>query len=317
MVHGDKAKHISICLEMAILFEVSANKPGNVNFVIGFEGTRVEHFLASAVAAAPSFEAAAKRGIAIQKGKLKISQAGMGQLMRDCVADIRAWQKGGNTLLGTVMLFIPMAVAAGMTPMNERSEFDLRKIRENMKLAVESTTPQDAVEVYNAIAIANPSGLNGAPDLSVTDASSKARLIKENVSLFKVFQIAEGYDDICYEWVNNFPIMFDLAYPYLMNQLNGKGKCLNAAIIHTFLKVLAERPDTFISRKVGLERTLPISDEAKKILKLGGTETAQGRESILLFDKKLRGYGNNYNPGTTADITAASLALCTLSGYRP
>jgi triphosphoribosyl-dephospho-CoA synthase len=99
--------------------------------------------------------------------------------------------------------------------------------------------------------------------------------------------------------------------------LNGKGKCLNAAIIHTFLKVLAERPDTFISRKVGLERTLPISDEAKKILKLGGTETAQGRESILLFDKKLRGYGNNYNPGTTADITAASLALCTLSGYRP
>ena len=91
MPHCDKAKHISKCLEMAILFEVSANKPGNVNFVVGFEGTRVEHFLASAVAAAPSFEEAAKHGIAISEGKLKISEAGIGQLMKDCVADIAAF----------------------------------------------------------------------------------------------------------------------------------------------------------------------------------------------------------------------------------
>ena len=316
MPNYDKAKHISKCLEMAILFEVSANKPGNVNFVVGFEGTRIEHFLASAVAAAPSFEEAAKRGIAVANGKLKISEAGMGQLMKDCVADIDAWQRGGNTLLGTVMLFTPMAVAAGMTPMNGKGGFDLSKLRENIKLAVESTTAQDAVYLYDAIEIAKPSGLNGAPDLSVTDSNSKARLIKENVSLFKVFQIAAGYDDICFEWVNNFPITFDLAYPYLMEQLNSKGKCLNTAIIHTFLKVLSERPDTFISRKVGLEKALLISQDAKNVLQLGGVETPRGRESILLFDKKLREYGNDYNPGTTADITAAALALCTLSGYR-
>ena len=317
MPHCDKAKHISKCLEMAILFEVSANKPGNVNFVVGFEGTRVEHFLSSAVAAAPSFEEAARRGIAVASGKLKVTDIGMGQLMKDCVADIHAWQRGGNTLLGTVMLFVPMAVAAGMTPIDDKGKFDLVKLRENMKLGVESTTAHDAVGLYDAIAIANPSGLNGAPDLSVTDSQSKARLMRENVSLFQVFKIAEGYDDICFEWVNNFPTTFDLAFPYLMEQLSGKGKCLNTAIIHTFLKVLAERPDTFISRKVGLEKTLPISQDAKQVLQLGGVETPIGRESILLFDKKLREYGNNYNPGTTADITAATLALCTLNGYRP
>jgi triphosphoribosyl-dephospho-CoA synthetase len=44
MPHCEKAKHISKCLELAILLEVSADKPGNVNFVVGFEGTRVEHF---------------------------------------------------------------------------------------------------------------------------------------------------------------------------------------------------------------------------------------------------------------------------------
>jgi triphosphoribosyl-dephospho-CoA synthase len=314
MPHCEKAKHISKCLELAILLEVSADKPGNVNFVVGFEGTRVEHFLASAVAAHASFEEAANRGIAISNNKLSIGDAGIGALIRNCTADIDAWQKGGNTLIGTVMLFVPLAVATGMTQMSGGG-FDFSKLRRNLKLAVESTTPQDAVHLYEAIDIAKPSGLNGAPDLDVHDPNSKERLLAENVSLFQVFKIAAGYDDICSEWVNNYPITFDVAYPYLMGQL--KSRDLNTAIIHTFLKVLSEYPDTFIARKVGIEKTREISLDARGILKLGGVETADGRQSILEFDKKLRASGNVYNPGTTADITAAALALCTLSGYRP
>ncbi len=299
---------------MAILFEVSANKPGNVNFVVGFEGTRVEHFLASAVAASPSFEEAARRGIAIAEGKLKLEDAEMGKIMKTCVADIDAWQTGGNTLLGTVLLFIPLAVAAGMTPMNEKGHFDASKLRENMKLAVQSTTPQDAVKAYEAIAIADPSGLNKAPDLDVNSDESKKRLLDENVSLMEVFEIAADYDDICYEWVNGFPITFDLAFPYLMNQL--KIHKLNFAIVNSFLKVLSERPDTFISRKVGVENAREISVDAKHILDLGGAETSEGKDAIAQLDKKLREKGNDYNPGTTADIIAMTLALCTLSGYR-
>ena len=313
MLSCEKAKHISKCLEMAILFEVSANKPGNVNFVVGFEDTRVEHFLASAVAAAPSFEDAANRGIAVKDGKLPLSKVGMGQLIRNCVADIESWQTGGNTLLGTIILFIPIAVAAGMTPL-EGDAFDFAKLRENIKQAVECTTAGYAVNLYEAIDIAKPSGLNGAPDLDVNAIDSKKRLIKENVSLFEVFKIAASYDDVCYEWVNNYPITFDMANKYLKNQL--KTKSLNTAIVNTFLKVLAERPDTFISRKIGVAKALEVSADARHVLELGGVETKEGRESIIQFDKKLRDSGNDYNPGTTADITAAALALCTLSGYR-
>jgi triphosphoribosyl-dephospho-CoA synthase len=89
------------------------------------------------------------------------------------------------------------------------------------------------------------------------------------------------------------------------------------AIVHTFLKVLSEHPDTFIARKVGAEKAREISLDAKKILELGGVETSEGRKSILELDRKLRVSGNLLNPGTTADITAAALALCTLGGYRP
>ena len=314
MSNCEKARHISKCLETAILFEVSANKPGNVNFVVGFEGTRVEHFLASAVAAAPSFEEAARRGIAVADDRLRLSDVGMGKLMKDCVADINAWQKGGNTLLGTVILFMPIAVAAGMTSLKNNA-FNLSSLRRSIRKVVESTTPQDAFNLYDAIEIAKPSGLNGAPDLDVKANDSKIRLIKENVSLFEVFKIAASYDDVCFEWVNNFPITFDLAYPFMMKEL--KTKRLKTAIVHTFLKVLSERPDTFISRKIGQAKAQEVSSGARKVLEMGGVETSEGKESVILFDQKLRNSGNDYNPGTTADITAATLALLTLSGYRP
>jgi triphosphoribosyl-dephospho-CoA synthase len=311
----NKAKHVSKCLESAILFEVTANKPGNVNLTVGFEGTRVEHFLASAVATSASLERAAAQGIAIAEGKISACEAGVGQLMEDCVADIAAWQTGGNTLLGTVMLFVPLAVAAGMTPLGNGEKFDLKLLRGNLKVVAESTTAQDAVHLYQAVNLASPSGLNKSSELDVNDPDSKERLLKENLSILDVFRIGAGYDDICFEWVNNYPLTFDLGYPYLTTQL--KTNLLNTAVVNTFLKILSERPDTFIARKAGMDKAKMVSQEAKAIVELGGSETAAGKERLVQFDRMLRASGNNYNPGTTADITAATLALCTLSGYRP
>jgi triphosphoribosyl-dephospho-CoA synthase len=315
MPNREKAKHISNCLELAMLLEVSTSKPGNVTPTASFEGTRIEHFLSSAVASASWFEEAAQRGIAVSEDKLSIREVGIGEIIKKCAVDIKAWQTGGNTLLGTIMLLIPIAVAAGVTPTGENFSFDFKRLRANLRLAVESTTAEDAVNLYEAIDVAKPSGLGGAPDLDVTDPASKKRLLEDDVSLFEVFKLAADYDDICSEWVRNYPITFDLAYPYLKAQLE-RGD-LNAAVVHTFLKILSEHPDTFIARKAGVEKARAISVEAKKVLELGGLETEAGRRSISELDERLRASGNTLNPGTTADLTAAALALCTLSGYRP
>ena len=254
MSNCEKAQHISQCLQLAIMLEVGAQKPGNVSFTSSFEKTRVERFLASAVAAGPDFQKAAYLGASVAEKRLEVRKVGMGKLIKDCAMDVNAWQKGGNTILGTVMLFVPIAVAAGMTPTKEDHVFDFFQIRKNIDLAVKSTTAWDSVHLYEAVDIASPSGLGDAPDLDVSNPSSKERLLKENVGLFEVFKIAQGYDDICYEWVNNYPITFDLACPFLMKQLENKP--LNTAVVHTFLKILSERPDTFIARKVGKEKAL-------------------------------------------------------------
>jgi triphosphoribosyl-dephospho-CoA synthase len=311
----DKAEHVSRCLELAILLEVSADKPGNVNLVVGFEGTNHMHFLASAVAAAPHFKLAAERGIAVSKGEIGLEEVGVGRIIRDCVADVSAWQSGGNTLLGTVILFSPLAVAAGMTPM-EKGVVDAFAMRGNLKKIVEATTPEDAVAVYEAVKIAKPSGLGKAPDLDVNDSNSLKRIVEERISLYQVFKIASAYDMVCSEWVNNYPVTFDFAYPRLMKNLKEDGD-LNMAVIHTFLEVLAKYPDTFIARKVGLKRACEVSAIAEEALKSGGLKTSIGRERLREFDAMLRRESNLLNPGTTADIIAAALALAVLDGYRP
>ena len=315
MSNKEKAQHTSKCLQLAILLEVSAEKPGNVNLTSSFEGTTCQHFLASAVAAGPSFQEAAYRGTLVAEKKLGVGEVGLGQLLKSCARDVNDWQKGGNTILGTIMLLMPMAAAAGMTPTGKDLRLDFSLLRRNIDLTVKATTAWDSVHLYEAVDIASPSGLNEAPDLDVTDPRSKERLLKENITLFEVFRIASPYDDICAEWVNNYQVTFDLAFPYLTEQL--KTKPLNTAVVHTFLKILSERPDTFIARKLGKEKAQEVSADAKVVLELGGLETEKGKVSLKQFDQKLRSTQNKCNPGTTADLTAAALALVTLGGYRP
>jgi len=76
MSNCEKAKHISKCLQLAILLEVSSQKPGNVSFAASFEKTRVEHFLASSVAASSSFQEAAYLGTAVAEKRLDVGKAG-------------------------------------------------------------------------------------------------------------------------------------------------------------------------------------------------------------------------------------------------
>ena len=312
---AETAEHVSRCLELAILLEVSAYpKPGNIHRTADFPETRYEHFLASAVAVAPHFKHAAERGIHVSEGKKGPARVGIGSIIKDAVKSVGLWQSDGNTLLGSIILLSPLAVAAGMTLVKEK--FSVAKLRENVKVVVESSSPMDAVDVYDAILIAKPSGLGKAPRLDVTDSASKQKILEDQVTLFEVFKIASEYDSIASEWVNNYPITFDLGYPYFVQQLE-ETKDINTATVHTFLKILSEVPDTFIARKRGLAKAKLVSAEATQVLEKGGLTNPSGRSYLLEFDKKLRDPAHELSPGTTADITEAVLAISILNGYRP
>lgn len=208
---------------------------------------------------------------------------------------------------------MPMAAAAGMIHPNRN--FSNSSLRRNLKLITESTTPEDAVNMYKAIKTAKPNGLGKAPDLDINDPTSTKRIIHEHISLYKIFKIAEKYDNICSEWINNYPITFNVAYPTLKQQLQTHEN-IDQAIIYTFLKVLAEHPDTLIARKTSSEKAQQISNAAAEILK-NSSEKTDAAKKLKKLDRQLRKSSNLLNPGTTADIIAAALALAVLNGYRP
>jgi triphosphoribosyl-dephospho-CoA synthase len=310
------SEHVAACLQLAILLEINAPKPGNVHRNANFHGTNYEHFLTSVVAVAPFFKGAALQGIKVAEGKINAFDVHIGRIIKDAVERVNAWQHGGNTLLGTMILLSPIAVAAGKTLRENKNTFDLQKLRKDIKVVVTATTPEDAVALYKAIDIAKPGGLNKASKFDATKASSKQELLETRTTLFDVFKISAEYDSVSNEWTNNYSTVFDTSLPFLKKELETKNS-INDAVVHTFLKILAENPDTLIARKVGGEKAKEISKQAKQILQLGGVKTKEGKDALAKFDENLRDSENKLNPGTTADLITATLALHILSGYRP
>ena len=314
--NAEITEHVAACLQLAILLEISAPKPGNVHRNANFHKTNYEDFLASAVAATSSFKIAAIQGIKVAEGKISPSQVGIGRIIKDAIERINTWQHGGNTLLGTIILLSPIAVATGKTLKENNNIFDFQKLRKNIKAVVTATTPKDAVALYKAIDVAKPGGLNKAPKFDATKPSSKQELLETRTTLFDVFGISAEYDSVSNEWIKDYPVVFNMGLPFLKKELEAKNS-INDAVVHTFLKILAENPDTLIARKVGWEKAKEISSQARQVLRLGGLKTNKGKDALSEFDKNLRDSENKLNPGTTADLVAATLALHVLSGYRP
>jgi triphosphoribosyl-dephospho-CoA synthase len=80
------------------------------------------------------------------------------------------------------------------------------------------------------------------------------------------------------------------------------------AIVSLHVGLLASHPDTLIKRKAG--------DAAAQAVSAAARSVQAGATSLAEFDASLRRDGNRLNPGTTADLVAATLLAALLSGVR-
>ena len=306
---------IAGCMQVAMLLEVSAYpKPGNVHRAADFGETRYEHFLASAVGVGSHFREAARRGVLLGSKRIRGGEIGIGAAIRDAVCDVGKWQHGGNTSLGSAILLMPIAVAAGSV--SRKGMFTVDDLRSSIRTVTDNTVSKDTLALYEGINMAKPGGLGEVSKFDVKKIQTKGRIVRQKVTILDVFKIASTYDSIASEWVNNYHITFDLGYPYFNEQM-ACFKDINVATVHTFLKVLSEVPDTLIARKAGQEKAQEVSLEANKVLRSGGLVTAEGKKRLTEFDSSLRTHDHQFNPGTTADLITAVLAVALLMGMRP
>jgi triphosphoribosyl-dephospho-CoA synthase len=319
--------------ELAAALEVSGwPKPGNVHRTRDHSDSRFEHFLAGSIILGRSVEAAALRGVMVARDMLGPSNVGVGRIINMAVRDILSSHNGGNTHLGVCLLFIPLSVAAAKTYVEEKF-LSLSSLRNNFDLIMRSTTPLDAVKVYEAIVMASSPEEMGrvdggsAPDLYDNDARRK--ILKRGITLYDAMAEASSYDNVARELTTGLEISSNIGFKELIETFERTGD-INMAVVHTFLRILSLFPDTFIARKVGLKKegdirraveagikeTMWISETAKRVLEIGGLTTDEGRAEIWGFDEKLQSLGRDYNPGTTADLTASSIMIALLRGLK-
>lgn len=294
-----KIEDIGICAQLACIMEASAPKPGNVNRLHDFADTKFEHFVASGVAIGPTISRAAYRGDRAGTGDIDIAEIGTGDLIEEAVLSASNWHGGSNTNLGIAMLLVPLAASAGMAIAKEND------MRDNIDPIMKGTVHHDTLALYRAIRHANPGGLGSSGNLDVNDPASDRQIKKDGINLYQVMEATEG-DSIARELTTSYDISFNTGCPAIMEALPDG---IDSAIVHGFLTILAEVPDTLIARKNGADAAGKVSKDARAVL--------DGKMDISAFDASLRSKDNRLNPGTTADLVTSSLMIALLKGMRP
>lgn len=280
-------EEIARAAQIACLLEASAKKPGNVNRFHDFRDTRYEDFLISSVAIGRAFRQAKALSV--------------GSIVLEAIQDTKRYISR-NTNLGIVLLFAPLAKAALRRA--QGSALGKGVLREELHAVLSALTVQDARKVYKAIRLANPGGLGEVERYDVREK-------KVAVTLLETMKAAKDRDAIAREYTTDFEITFSIGCPALKASIEASGD-LEGSIIQTYLTILSEVPDTLIARKSGWEVARKISDQSREILKVGGAFSEAGREELEQWDQELRREGNRLNPGTTADLVAASIFVTLL-----
>ena len=266
-------------VELACLLEVAAAKPGNVTPAHDFTDTTYTDMVRSALALGSAFT------------RRRVRARRVGQLIADGV-DATARVVGTNTNLGIVLMFAPLVRAEATRPADE-----------TLQAATERTLLQldvdDATAAFAAIARASPGGLGDAPEHDVRAPAQ--------VSLREAMASAAHRDSIASEYESGDAIVFGSALPTLAEELRTGAPTLDA-IVSLHLRLLAARPDTLIARKAGAAAAQRVSEAAREVL--------EGGRSLADFDASLRGPDHRLNPGTTADLVAATLLAALLTGMK-
>ena len=271
---------IAVAAQLACLLEASAPKPGNVSPGRHFADARYEDFLASAAAIGEPLAGAATRSL--------------GATVRLAIDATARWTRS-NTNLGIVLLLTPLARAALVST----------DLRSGLRHVLETTTVDDARDVYAAIRRARPGGLGTAESQDVAG--------EPDVTLLEAMRLAADRDGIAREYTTAFEVTFGTGAPSL-EQARRDGLSWDEAVVETFLTLLAAAPDTHVARRAGVAAAVDVSRRARTALAAGGVRSPSGRGAIEELDLWLRDSRNTSNPGTTADLTASAIFVMLLGG---
>lgn len=251
--------------------ELKALKPGNVHVHAEGHGMTVRDFLASAEAAA---------------GPLSEPGVAVGTRIRRAVE--ASWAAVPlNTNLGIVLLAAPLLCAA---------ERGTGALGSRLAAVLNGLTIDDAVDAFAAIRRASPGGLGRAEAQDVGTAPT--------VTLLEAMRLAADRDLIARQYVTLYTDVFETGVGRIeASRKAGHSTEWTATLV--FLDFLGGFPDSHIARKFGPETAERVRTEAARVHRALPEDAPTALSLLAAFDRSLKERG--LNPGTSADLTVASL----------
>ncbi len=273
------ARDLQRCYLDACRLDVEAFKPGNVSVHAPGHGMTAADFLLSAEASAPWL---CRKELALGE---RIYRA----------ADASFEAVGCNTNLGILLLSAPLLMAAG--------ELEGASLREGIRQVLQATTREDADWVYRAIRRVRPGGLGEVNREDVRNPPT--------VTLLEAMALAKNHDRVAFNYTFNFKDIYELGIPRYHNGVYRWGNECWAAVL-VFVTFLCRIPDTHVERKFGKRYTGMMQAEMVRLerclLDCDTPETLV--PEIRRIDARFKKAG--INPGTTADLTVATLLAAAL-----
>jgi len=224
--------------------------------------------------------------------------ARVGQRILDAVEATQA-AVGTNTNLGIILLCAPLAAAA------ETGHADLRAALGDV---LDGLDTEDADLAFRAIVRASPAGLGHVAE---NDVSEPAR-----VTLRRAMADAADRDRIARQYVTAYADIFDggLARLAATTEQELAEEWRISAI---YLGFLANFPDSHIARKYGGAVAKSVQDSAIGFhAQLQSSwDPSRLADELLAWDAALK--AKNINPGTSADLTVATLFAHRLATILP
>ena len=198
-----------------------------------------------------------------------------------------------NTNLGIILMLSPIATVVQKEGIISKEEL-LKKIKSLIKKQnIKNSTP-----IFKAILLCSPGGLG----------SSKKYDVKNHprTNLFKAMKFSKKRDLIAKQYCNGLEDILNTGIPAYKKFYKKWGK-VNWALTGVYLSFLKKFNDSHIIRKKGKKVAINVKKEAKKYYYylINNKNLSKIKRKLLIFDKNLK--SKEINPGTTADLTVATL----------
>ena len=272
---------IRIILKKQIKFvcdtEIKSLKPGNVHKYSKGHGMNIKDFL--------------KSSLIISKCLTK-NNLDLGKKILVSVNEIQNKIKK-NTNLGIILMLSPI-----VTVVQKEGIISKKKLLKKIKSLIKKQNIKNSIPIFKAISLTSPGGLGFSKKYDVNEPS--------NTNLYKAMEFAKEKDLIARQYCNGFKDIYKIGIPAYKIFYNKWGK-VDWALTGVYLTFLKKFNDSHIVRNKGNKIATSIKKEAKKyyfFLKNNKSLT-KIKKKLLVFDKKLK--SKRINPGTTADLTVATL----------